>query len=354
MDWSNERYVRVYVRETVGDVALTWQGRAIWKEILVKCDRAGVIALDGHGVRGLAGLIRMPADVVEEHLQQLLDDGRIELNGDYLVIPNYVDAQEATQSDKQRAAESRARRREKAMLGEILSQNVTDCHKTNSGVTACHDVSQDVTPCCAVPSRTVPNRAEGERAPAHDQNQKRYKKKRKTQIPAGWAPNNAHKELAAELHLDVDAEAEKFRDHAVATGRTLANWDAGYRNWLKKAVEYRQSRPRQPKRNGEALRAWERVLAAVQRNESIQMTDLERRALKAIGGWDHLRRSSNVSLEMTLFCKAFDGLAGSKMPTSYESDELKQSSEKHIPNTASPEEVRAHLKNVPGYRPRME
>ena len=126
MDWSNERYVRVYVRETVGDVALTWQGRAIWKEILIKCDRAGLIALDGHGVRGLAGLIRMPAEMVEEHFQQILDDGRVQIHGDYLVVPNFIDAQEAVQSDAQRQRECRARRRDKAMRGEVekKSQNV--------------------------------------------------------------------------------------------------------------------------------------------------------------------------------------------------------------------------------------
>ena len=155
MDWSNERYVRIYVRETVGDVAMSWQARAIWKEILSKCDRAGLISLDGHGVRGLAGLIRIPCDVVEEHFQQLIDDGRVKMSGAYLIVPNFIEAQESTQSDRQRAAESRARRREKAILGEVLSQNETICHKTNPGVTVSHSVSHDVTPCRATPNRTV-------------------------------------------------------------------------------------------------------------------------------------------------------------------------------------------------------
>ena len=122
MDWSNERYVRVYVRETVGDVALTWQGRAIWREILIKCDRAGVIVLDGHGVRGLAGLIRMPPEVVEEHFQQLLDDGRVQIRGEYLIVPNYIEAQESTKSDAQRQRESREKRRMLTMAGTSPSQ----------------------------------------------------------------------------------------------------------------------------------------------------------------------------------------------------------------------------------------
>ena len=152
--------MRVYVRETVGDVALTWQGRAIWKEILVKCDRAGLIALDGHGVRGLAGLIRMPPEMVEEHFQQILDDGRVQIHGDYLVVPNYIEAQEATQSDAQRQRECRARRRDKAMLGEIekKSQNVNaQCDNGSQNVTNCRS---GVTDGHSVPSRTVPNRTE--------------------------------------------------------------------------------------------------------------------------------------------------------------------------------------------------
>ena len=78
MDWSNERYVRVYVRETIADIALTWQARAIWDAIMKKLDRAGIIPLAGGGFRGLAGLIRIPYEVVEEHIGQLLEDGRIE------------------------------------------------------------------------------------------------------------------------------------------------------------------------------------------------------------------------------------------------------------------------------------
>jgi len=155
VDWSNERYVRLYVRETVGDVALSWQARAVWKEILPKCDRAGVIGLGRHGLRGLAGLIRIPREIVEEYFQELIDDGRVRITGQYLIVPNYIEAQEATQSDRQRAAESRSRRREKALLGEILSQNVTENHETNPGVTFSHSVSQRVTPC--LPNRADPN-----------------------------------------------------------------------------------------------------------------------------------------------------------------------------------------------------
>lgn len=172
MDWSNERYVRVYTRETVGNVAMSWQARAIWSEVLQKSDRAGVIGLDGHGMRGLAGLIRMPVEVIEEHIKQLLSDGRVVIQGEYLVVPNYIEAQEAPQSDKQRQRELRARRRDRAMLEGIEetsqnvntqrdteSQNVTESHVESHGVTSSHSV-----PSRAVPSRAVPSRTKNKSA----------------------------------------------------------------------------------------------------------------------------------------------------------------------------------------------
>ena len=32
-------------------------------------------------------------------------------------------------------------------------------------------------------------------------------------------------------------EAAKFRDHALSNNRLLVDWDAGFRNWLRKAAE---------------------------------------------------------------------------------------------------------------------
>ncbi len=75
-------------------------------------------------------------------------------------VPNFIEAQEAKQSDRQRQQESRARRRERARGvtnrdGE--SQNVTIGHDSGENVTAGHTVSQPVTPSLAVPSRAVPS-----------------------------------------------------------------------------------------------------------------------------------------------------------------------------------------------------
>jgi hypothetical protein len=155
VDWQNERYVRVYTRETVADSALTWEARAIWIEILKRLDRAGVLSLGGCGLRGLAGLIRIPSDVVEIHFPSLLIDGRIVQNGDFLVAPNFQEAQEAIQSNKQRTAECRARRREIALFNEKMSQNVTNSNESLQNVTTGNVLQRAVTPSLAVPSLTT-------------------------------------------------------------------------------------------------------------------------------------------------------------------------------------------------------
>ncbi|TLF33259.1 hypothetical protein [Microbacterium sp. 5K110] len=61
-----------------------------------------------------------------------------------------------------------------------------------------------------------------------------------TLIPDEWRPNQSHIDKAAALHLDVRAEYQRFREHAVRKHRRLKNWNAGFTNWLRKQAEFRQ------------------------------------------------------------------------------------------------------------------
>ena len=63
------------------------------------------------------------------------------------------------------------------------------------------------------------------------------------QIPEGWAPNDKHRTKAKASGLDIDREAERFRNHATSQNRTLVNWDAGFNNWLLKAEEFQRPTP---------------------------------------------------------------------------------------------------------------
>lgn len=145
MDWENERYVRLYTRDTADLLAVGHEGRLVLYELMRKVDRAGVLDTDDPEV--IANLIRVPLEVAAAGLQRLLERGTVEL-GDVggrrcLILPNFIEAQEAKASSKQRQKESRARRRARARR-EAESQGS-------------HTASQSVTPSLATPSLAEPN-----------------------------------------------------------------------------------------------------------------------------------------------------------------------------------------------------
>lgn len=76
----------------------------------------------------------------------------------------------------------------------------------------------------------------GEAADAAPQKPKPSKKpKRAHSLPDDWTPNDTHRRIAAERGIDVETEAEQMRDWAAAGGQTAKDWDARFRNWLRKA-----------------------------------------------------------------------------------------------------------------------
>jgi hypothetical protein len=172
MDWSNERYVRNYTRDTTTWKLMDWRGRCVLQLLLRKVDRAGVLDVGDDGVLGLAAVIEMPIEIVEVGIRQLTTfRGKglptVIYTGTAFVIPNFMDAQEAPQSDAQRKRESRSLRRDKALAE---SRNLLPA--SGSG-TACHETGRErdgngeaVTPILAfpLPSLAVESSLPGARA----------------------------------------------------------------------------------------------------------------------------------------------------------------------------------------------
>jgi hypothetical protein len=167
MNWGDERYVRIYTRDTADWLSLSFLAQGLFCLILRKLDRAGVMQLGRHGRRAVAITVGHPGDWprLEPALEELIEDGCVVIKGDLLVVPNFIEAQEAPMSDAQRQRESRERRLAHAMaekLGlvtpvtgrDISSQNVTGGHETGQNVTSGHTASQAVTP--SVPSQPSP------------------------------------------------------------------------------------------------------------------------------------------------------------------------------------------------------
>jgi hypothetical protein len=79
VNFEDERYVRLYTRDTVTWKLLKWQGKCLLPLLLRKVDRAGCADLDGAGIEGVAALAEIPLEVVEPGFQQLLERGVVEV-----------------------------------------------------------------------------------------------------------------------------------------------------------------------------------------------------------------------------------------------------------------------------------
>lgn len=67
-------------------------------------------------------------------------------------------------------------------------------------------------------------------------------KGRKTRLPDDFTPDEVGRARAIEAGLSVDAELQKFRDHHEANGSLKLNWQAAWRTWVSKAVEFGSAR----------------------------------------------------------------------------------------------------------------
>lgn len=135
MNWEDEPFIKIYTRDTPEWCVRSWEARALLLFILRKVDRAGVLALGPSGMKALAALLRVPIQFVERAAPELLEDQSITIGDGVLVVPNFVEAQSARQSDRARARASRARARDAAKTVAVTKRDgsVThahDCAKT--------------------------------------------------------------------------------------------------------------------------------------------------------------------------------------------------------------------------------
>jgi len=149
MRWEDSRYVRLYCADDGDWSVWEWQARALFPLILRACDRVGVVKMGKHGAKGLAALVRLPVEVVEAGLAELLSDGCVTKPRDgILFVRNYISAQEAKQSDKARKAAERERERAKLeaiAIGIVENNSVTKTDEQSEPRTERHDSSQPVT-----------------------------------------------------------------------------------------------------------------------------------------------------------------------------------------------------------------
>ena len=70
-------------------------------------------------------------------------------------------------------------------------------------------------------------------------------------IPDDWKPTEKHAELATTKGLDLDEQAFRFRNHAIANDRRQRNWAAAFNTWLSKATDFAPAKPKAAPVDGE-------------------------------------------------------------------------------------------------------
>lgn len=190
MQWEDERYVRIYTRDTADWLSLSFLAQGLFCLLLRKVDRFGQLPLGRHGSRAVAIAIGFPGEWtrLEPALGELLEDGCVSIEGDLLTIKNFVAAQEAKTSGAQRTREWRERHRDAARKkasgcdetshgdetspgsnvgvtpsdgmspkSDGASLDVTNGDDVRRGVTRRDPVPYRTVPSLAVPSRTEPS-----------------------------------------------------------------------------------------------------------------------------------------------------------------------------------------------------
>ncbi len=211
MRWEDERYVRVYTRDTVDWMALSFEAQGLFALLLRKVDRAGVLELGKRGKQAIAVAIGHPSKwkTIGPALEELIQDGCVVVETERLIIRNFIEAQEAKQSDKVRQAKSREMARSAILpLAAVtkrdeMSRESSERHTASQPVTSGHTASRDVTPavlsqpCSAVPLNTSSDAA----APTSAGKRPRTSKP-KAPRPSGAESDPRHHPLKLQMESD--------------------------------------------------------------------------------------------------------------------------------------------------------
>jgi hypothetical protein len=133
MNWEDEPYIKLYTRDTVSYKLLPWQGRCLLPLIMRKLDRAGVMDIGKYPPsEAVSVMVDVPIDVTKVGIEALLQAGILEVGNGALLCPNFLEAQEARQSNKARQTAFRQRHRDlaRAENRNKTLQNVTKRYET--------------------------------------------------------------------------------------------------------------------------------------------------------------------------------------------------------------------------------
>ncbi len=154
MRWEDERYVKLYTRDTVEWLARSFEAQALIPLVMRKLNRSGQLKLGRFGLKAVAISIGHASrfEELKPGLEELLADGTFVIEGtpeegQTLTMPEFVAAQEAISSGARRTRTWRERKRDAGGGGGGHVPGLSDeaspprDKPSPSGDGACHGVT---------------------------------------------------------------------------------------------------------------------------------------------------------------------------------------------------------------------
>ena len=247
MNFEDEPYVRLYVRDTKTWLRLEFEGQCVLMFLLRKLDKAGVLDGMDELVSDVALVTRVPEAIVAVGLPRLLKWGVFQLVGNRLIMPNYLQAQNAIRTDKARQRDMREKRLAQARLVTPRDADVTLRDETSREPTPDDASSRDVTLYCTDLYSAEP---EGERARPHVATTGPEPEPDTPEpvapvegpvvvtpirrlayfVPDDWQPNDLHRMRCAELRFALGDLVSRFRKTEFQ--RAYSDWNRRFELWL--------------------------------------------------------------------------------------------------------------------------
>jgi hypothetical protein len=110
VNWGDEHYVKLYTRDSLTWRSWRWEARTVLMHLLRKVDGSGFIESGRMDpVDALVLQLELPRAVVEPGLAELLAAGTCEIADRAVLLPKFIEAQEARKTEARSKADYRAR-----------------------------------------------------------------------------------------------------------------------------------------------------------------------------------------------------------------------------------------------------
>jgi hypothetical protein len=173
LDWSRERYIRVFTRDTPTWNVASFEEQSFLMLLMRKLDRNGNIDMGRHGVRGIASTLKAPVELVESCLafwttpdpENPDDVPTLVVMGRTIHMPNFREAQECKADVSLRVAQHRERKQDETREPNSVTRcngALRDVTGTIVAVTDGNANSDPVTPSRTVPTQAVPTQTKPE------------------------------------------------------------------------------------------------------------------------------------------------------------------------------------------------